>query len=201
MRANKLVVRQSAKSKDTRETLVAVAERLFAQKGIGAVALQEIAAQAGLANKFSVQYHFGGRDQLIQGVFARRLPQLEARRSTLLTQAQAHGAADTTALVEVLMRPIVEIQEAGGHPYAGFLSALYEFDRDWSERQFADELAPLTRYLRHLTLATLPHLTEGEFKGRAHAGILVLLDVIRRHDTKKLHLTTDQIVREGVTLG
>ncbi|MGO4839574.1 TetR/AcrR family transcriptional regulator, partial [Rhizobiaceae sp. 2RAB30] len=64
---------------DTRERLMDVAERLFAELGYSNVSTRNIADEAN-ANSAAVHYHFGSKDGLLDAVFRRRLDPLNRER-------------------------------------------------------------------------------------------------------------------------
>ena len=53
---------------DARLRMLVAAERLFAERGIGAVSLREIGAAAGQRNNSAAQYHFGTRQNLVAAI-------------------------------------------------------------------------------------------------------------------------------------
>ena len=71
----------------TREQLLDTAEKLFLAHGLDDVSLRTIVREAGQRNQSALQYHFGSRDGLIAAILNRRMQQLEARRSVLVTEA------------------------------------------------------------------------------------------------------------------
>lgn len=107
----------------TKRRLADAGERLMGSRGIDTPSLQEIAAEAGQANKFAVQYHFGGREGLIDAIFAIRMRHIVARRSALVARAAELGLGDDLAsLLEAVFLPMSEqIDEAGQHSYARLL--------------------------------------------------------------------------------
>lgn len=56
---------------NTTDKLVDAAAHLFARHGIEAVPLRDIGAHAGQRNASAVQYHFGGRWELVAGILSR----------------------------------------------------------------------------------------------------------------------------------
>jgi AcrR family transcriptional regulator len=61
---------------ETREKLVRAAEQLFARHGLD-VPIREIHALAGQRNASAIQYHFGGRDELLAAIVERHAPSAE----------------------------------------------------------------------------------------------------------------------------
>lgn len=84
----------------TRERLIEVAERLFSERGFAATSVRHITAEAG-CNLAAVNYHFGGKDQLYEEVFRRRLGATREQRleSIRRTIAEAGGSPSLEALL------------------------------------------------------------------------------------------------------
>src|SRR5262245_10052554 len=58
----------NARGDATRERLIIVAERLFAERGIAAVTFIDISRAAGQRNNVAIPYHFGDRDGLVGAI-------------------------------------------------------------------------------------------------------------------------------------
>ncbi|MGE0384501.1 MAG: TetR/AcrR family transcriptional regulator [Gammaproteobacteria bacterium] len=99
-----------------------MAEQLFGRHGIEGVSLRQINVAAGLANKSAVHYHFGDRAELVRAIWRYRLPQLTARRMTLIHQAGERGTLnDPHTLLSIVVQPIHEIvDETGYRCFAAF---------------------------------------------------------------------------------
>jgi AcrR family transcriptional regulator len=93
-----------ASSAPTRERLVEVAERRFAEHGFTDTSVRDITAGAG-CNLASVNYHFGGKEQLYQEVFRRRLGQMREERLASLREIRSE--AEEGAGLETLLRAFV----------------------------------------------------------------------------------------------
>jgi AcrR family transcriptional regulator len=83
----------SRAAESTREQLLDAAEKLFLEHGLDEVSLRAIVREAGQRNQSALQYHFGGREELIIAILNRRMQQVEARRRSLMDAALAGGAA------------------------------------------------------------------------------------------------------------
>jgi AcrR family transcriptional regulator len=68
----------------TVDMLLSVAERLFAQKGVEHVALNQIVTASSQRNRSALHYHFGSRGGMLTAVLDRRLAPINARRLALL---------------------------------------------------------------------------------------------------------------------
>jgi AcrR family transcriptional regulator len=112
------------RSRATRVRLILAAETLFGEQGIDAVALRNISDAAGQRNNASVQYHFGGRMEILQAIFGYREAQLEPGRRALLADVQRRGATeDLKSLVRVLYEPsFILYRDGGGITYLRLLA-------------------------------------------------------------------------------
>ncbi|MEU1985579.1 TetR/AcrR family transcriptional regulator [Nocardia sp. NPDC019395] len=107
----------------TDQRLILAAERLFAERGIDAVSLRSVMAEAG-ANVASVHYHFGSKDALVEALISRRSAQLHARRAELLDAVEASGTPDARALADAFVRPVGELAAAGGTPWIRLVAGI-----------------------------------------------------------------------------
>ncbi len=73
----------------TRDQLLDMAERLFAQRGIANVSDRKVAEMAGNSNKSAVAYYFGDRQGLLRALLDRHLEPLESPRQTLFEESQS----------------------------------------------------------------------------------------------------------------
>ncbi|MDC0674432.1 TetR/AcrR family transcriptional regulator [Nannocystis radixulma] len=113
---------RQAHGNETREFILATAERLFAEHGVAAVSNRQISEAAGQANNFAVGYHFGTKADLVLAIVRRHAPALEQRRAAMLA-----AIADSTDLrdwIACLVRPPTEHLESLGSPswYARFIA-------------------------------------------------------------------------------
>ena len=108
---------------ETREQLVAAAERLFAERGFAGVSVRTIAAEAGV-NWSLVGYYFRGKDGLLAEVYRRHCTTLNAERLRLLTEARASGLK-LESVIEAFVRPaLAEIQGGDGRNQYSRLRAM-----------------------------------------------------------------------------
>ncbi|MGA9911147.1 MAG: TetR/AcrR family transcriptional regulator [Paraburkholderia sp.] len=92
----------------TRAKLVAIAERLFAERGIEGVSLSDINKKAGQRNKNATHYHFGSKDGLLQAILDKHVPGIAARRNALLDDLEARGEPTLRDVVRALVYPVAE---------------------------------------------------------------------------------------------
>ncbi|MXW57308.1 MAG: TetR/AcrR family transcriptional regulator [Acidimicrobiia bacterium] len=98
-----------------REALIAVAERLFAERGVDAVTVRDVVTAAEQRNSSAVQYHFGNKAGLLQAILDPHQDRLDARRAEMFDQLGERPTLDE--LIEVLVRPLASLldSESGRH--------------------------------------------------------------------------------------
>src|SRR5205823_9358327 len=142
--------------------MIAVAERLFAERGIEAVSLREIGAAAGQRNNSAAQYHFGTRDGLVDAIFEARMAPIDQHRRVMLDELQASDSlSDMRALCEAFVHPLAAslLSRDGESWYARFLAQVV-LDPDFE--LLARRRHPVTSGLRRVVdllrtaLADLP---------------------------------------------
>ena len=117
----------------TAEQLLKAAERLLAEKGLGAVSTREIARAAGQKNHSALHYHFGCRESLIEAILDYRMTPLNQHRQQRLIALRAEGRErDLRGLVEVIVWPFAEelLQPPEESYYLSLLAQLAS-QRDW----------------------------------------------------------------------
>ena len=92
----------------TRAAIVAAAERLFAERGIDDVSLQEINRAARQRNRSAVQYHFGTKEGLIHAILDKHTPAIAERRREALDSLDPKARRDVRRLAEILVHPAAE---------------------------------------------------------------------------------------------
>jgi len=101
----------------TKDRILDVAERLFAEQGFGATSMRTITHAAGV-NLSAVNYHFGSKDGLVRTIFARRLmPMNDERLRRLRDLEQRHrDRIPLHELIGAFVSPALELSrdEAGG---------------------------------------------------------------------------------------
>jgi len=120
------VVTELAAGGDARERLLSAAERLFAERGVDGVSLNEINRAAEQRNTSAVQYHFGDRARLLKAVINKHSPDVDARRAALLQQYQDSGRDDLRTLAAALVLPLAAklSNSDGGREYLRIVAEL-----------------------------------------------------------------------------
>ena len=92
----------SPRSVVTRERILDVAERLFAEHGIFAVSNRQVSEAAGQGNNAAVGYHFGKKTDLVRAIVNKHAVPIERRRKELLDEVE--GSSDVRDWVMCLVR-------------------------------------------------------------------------------------------------
>src|SRR3954451_21110307 len=91
-------------SDQTRTSILAAAERLYADRGFGDVTLRDIVAEANV-NLAAVNYHFGSKDELIAELFVTRSIATNRERLHELKTAEEQGGG--RAPIDLILRSLV----------------------------------------------------------------------------------------------
>lgn len=98
-----------------REALIAVAERLFAERGVDAVTVRDVVEAAEQRNSSAVQYHFGNKAGLLQAILEPHQARLDARRAEILDDLGERPGLE--ALIEALIRPLASLLDSESGRY------------------------------------------------------------------------------------
>lgn len=114
--------RRTDRAEETRELILAAAERLFAQQGVATVSNRQISDAAGQGNNTAVGYHFGTKTDLVRAIVRRHTAQIERRQQELLARRGDRDRARDW--VAILVRPVTEHLAAVDGPtwYARFIA-------------------------------------------------------------------------------
>ena len=86
---------------DTRERILDVAERLFADSGFASTSLRDITAEAGV-NLAAVNYHFGSKEALLGAILERRIQPMNERRIEMLDNVEADAGASGAEVDQIV---------------------------------------------------------------------------------------------------
>ncbi|RVW11082.1 TetR/AcrR family transcriptional regulator [Prescottella agglutinans] len=100
-------------SPNGRETILHVAERLIAERGLHGVSAREIVRTAGQRNNSAITYHFGSWDGLLEAVWLAHIGNVNAVRAEMLDAIDADTPDRLAALVGAYIHPFVA--EIGAH--------------------------------------------------------------------------------------
>jgi TetR/AcrR family transcriptional regulator of autoinduction and epiphytic fitness len=138
-----------ARRGESREAIVAAAERLFLERGFGSVSMDELAETAGVARR-TLYNQFASKEEIFREMLLRVSGQLE---HAFPPGIETRG--DVEDVLGLIARMILELHEH--REYRGFLRMVVADSRQfpWIAEEFAAVMDPqterLTRYLAHLT--------------------------------------------------
>jgi AcrR family transcriptional regulator len=95
-------------SVDTREKIMAVAERLFAEKNFLQVSIRDIVKEAGV-NLGAINYHFGSKEELIFSIIQRRIHAVNDERLRRLSALEESGSYAVSDVIRAFMEPPFEL--------------------------------------------------------------------------------------------
>ena len=136
------------------------AEKLFARRGFHGTSLREITGEAGV-DLALVNYHFGGKKQLLAEVVDRRGKVLNEERLQRLAQARAAAAPrapGTEAVIGAFVDPILERLAAAGpgwHSYFALL-AYVNNSPEWGEKLMGKTFDATVREFIRAVMESLP---------------------------------------------
>ncbi len=159
---------------DTKIKLLDHAERLFAEKGIRATSIRDLASAAKV-NVAAVNYHFGSKDGLMTQVIERRLVPLnqvrEERLTLVLSIAESEGRQPK---IEDLLRALIEptFEFAARLPESQPFLELVGRAMSGTDAQFREifhrQFEPLFQILDTATQSALPHIPPQELRCRLY---------------------------------
>ena len=148
---------------DTKERILNVAERLFADRGFPATSLRDLTSEAGV-NIASVNYHFGSKDALLAAVLERRLRPVNARRLELLDaieSAAANGVPNVEDVIRAFLSPPFHKRQewgAGGDHFLRLLGRIHSETNEEFRATFFQLFQGVFRRFRQALQRALPHL-------------------------------------------
>src|SRR5215469_16370846 len=93
---------------DTKQKILATAQKLIADQGYSGTSLRQIIGEAGV-NLAAVHYHFGSKEELLDELIMRKAGPVNAERLARLERLQAGGTPPTTEKVlEAFLLPMAE---------------------------------------------------------------------------------------------
>jgi len=152
----------------SREAIVAAAQRLFLERGFGAVSMDELAEAAGVARR-TLYNQFASKEEIFREMLSAVSRQLEGA-----FPAGVETSGDVEDVLRLVARTILDLHTHA--EYLGFLRMVVADSRQfpWIAQEFAAVMDPQTerlrRYLAHATALGLlncrnPLLAAHQFMG------------------------------------
>lgn len=149
-----------------RETILDAAERLFAERGIDAVSLRTINAEAGYSVA-ALHYHFATRDGLVRALLERAQPRMLEQRAAMVATLSAQERPPLEDIVAALVLPLTAGMLEDFRASVAKLRFLVRLSFDRSP-YLARTLEESFALFRPLLRRALPHLDERTLTRRWH---------------------------------
>lgn len=152
---------------ETKERILATAERLFARQGIEATSLRQITAEAEV-NLAAVNYHFQSKDELVRQVYVRRIRPMNAARLEKLGRVTP---GDLDGLLEAFFEPVIDMalgMDGGQYMVAQFLGRVYTEPHGMVSSLLLTEMRETVQAFLAAFGRELPHLGQQELFWRMH---------------------------------
>ncbi|MYB09397.1 MAG: TetR/AcrR family transcriptional regulator [Acidimicrobiia bacterium] len=167
---------------ETRNRLIAEAERLFADQGIWRVRVQDIVAAAGQRNSSALSYHFGSRQGVLDAILRDHGEPIDQERGEVWAEADDDG---TPALIEALIQPLTRrLSTSSGRCYLRIVAQLSaEFARwDLDPTHVPANLNAILRLLRDRTAVAIRSQRDERVLGMIQLMTASLAERARRID-------------------
>jgi AcrR family transcriptional regulator len=170
-----------ARSALTAERLIVVAERLYADQGLDAVSLRQIAEAADQKNHAVVQYHFGTKEELLRAIVRYRTEEAHVRRRAALDELERTGRQrDVRGLLESALVPLVESQPDDSN-YLRFVVALQPVVLNDIWGDIGDEHGPSSRRIMTYLDEALQHVPPALRQARIGRAFDMMLRALAEH--------------------
>jgi AcrR family transcriptional regulator len=150
---------------DTKERILDVAERLFAEQGFANTSLRHIITEAGV-NLAAVHYHFGSKEELLDELIRRRADPINQARIEMLDRLESESEGRPLP-VEAILQAFLEpgLKAAAQHPsMIRFVGRLHAEGTNLSILR--KHFEPVARRFISSLRRSVPDLSEAEFMMR-----------------------------------
>jgi AcrR family transcriptional regulator len=158
-------------ARDTKDQILDAAERLFAAEGFGSTSLRRILSEVGL-NPAAIHYHFGGKDEMVEALFERRLGPLNAERMRRFEALETgvREAPTLGAIVDAFISPALALAARGeeGERFLRFVGRYLQESGEAASARLRRTFEPVIRRFVGLLTKALPELRGEALAWRVH---------------------------------
>ncbi len=184
-------VEEKPRKSDARKRVIEAAEELFAKHGFDAVSIRDITKHCG-ANVAAINYHFGGRDNLVAEVMMRYIEPINDERLARLESARQRWggkAVPLEELIEAFVRPLVtrvKKSELSERLFYKLCGRVFSEHIDSLPKQVEAHFEPLLKEFYKEFAHALPEINREELVWRFHfmvGGMIYLMshqDLLQR---------------------
>ncbi len=167
---------------DTKDQILDAAESLFADRGLAAVPLRRIIAEAGV-NSAAIHYHFGSKEELVRAVFQRRFDPINRARIELLDQAEESAVAGQPSVESVIYAMVAPpFQLDPGIEYRNLAGRLFTERTGYLEVIFNDLFKEVEQRFNEALARALPDLPNPERSWRTFMAMGSMIFVLREQE-------------------
>ena len=148
---------------DRKHAILLAAEKLFAQHGYHAVAIRDIAVEAGVPLAL-VGYYYGQKHELFHAIFEHWSHSIEARLAALRAIDTTPSDVDTlTRIIQAFTGPVITLRaSAEGEYYALLVARELYHAREETDRILRGFFDPLAFAFIEALRRALPHASRGQ---------------------------------------
>lgn len=184
---------------ETRDKLITIGQRLFAEQGVFRVPLRMVIDQAGQKNTSALHYHFGGREGLLAAIVDRHNSGIEDERADMLATIRRDAReADIPSVVRAFVLPFArKLETAEGREFLRVVAQLSDLFDSW------DDGPPTTPAQAHaamvMVMDAIPEQPAAVRRERVTTMLMLVADALalraRQIDQQRpLHLADDVFV-------
>jgi AcrR family transcriptional regulator len=165
------MTRPFASPSDTRVRILDVAERLFVKHGYDGTSLRSITSDAGV-NLAAVNYHFGGKEALMEAVLKRRLDWLNEERMRVLDALEAESGGKPPRphqLVEAFFGTLIGMgssRDRGGEVFLRLIGRSFTSPNGFIRALLAEEYREVVERYKQAFVNALPEVPREEIAWR-----------------------------------
>lgn len=100
--------KHASRSAQTRRRFIKAAQKLYAERSIDSVSLNEITVAAGQKNRNALQYHFGNKEGLIQAILDNHADRVAELRQDYAAKDDLSAVPPNEAAARLLVNPVGE---------------------------------------------------------------------------------------------
>jgi AcrR family transcriptional regulator len=181
----------SSSHQATRDRILDVSERLFAEFGFNGTSLRAITEAAGV-NLAAVNYHFGDKETLYATVIRRRVLPVNTHRLAALDAAEqlAHDhPVPLRQVLEILVRPVFELScdpALGGVHIVRLIGRTLSEPLPFTARLLQEVFDPVMNRFGRAIRRSVPHLSHADFMWRLNFAMGAM-----QHTLSTLHRIAD----------
>ena len=197
----------AASTIDTKEQILIVAERLFAERGFAGTTLRNVVSEAGV-NLAAVHYHFGSKEELFRAVVQRFARPVVEQELKLLSELEAKaGRPSVEEILTAMVKPSLEIlsQDDDRHSIRAQFMGRCRTEPEPIQSIAYDEFAPASKAFLDTLQQVLPEQSLTQLGWKFDLVITALVRVLmeagkphallKSNRPKDIQATTQQLVK------